>query len=176
MHADTVSVSCTVAPTQKTNSIEWTDPALDMASLRCHVGRDVAVVVGATLAKSSQLVAPDEFLNWLRLATMDIRGLTYPSSIISTAHGDLILDPQMRGQLYHNGITLTNFRVGGAFLFAYNLPLWPPAVIVTDQNLGGLRLVKCNRYGRKLQVSREIPSCLYWSICCGNMRVSRRPK
>ncbi|OKP06059.1 hypothetical protein PENSUB_6510 [Penicillium subrubescens] len=51
---------------------------------------------------------------------MDIRGLTYPSGLIPTPHGDLILDPQLRGQLYHNGITLTNSTVGGAFLFAYN--------------------------------------------------------
>jgi hypothetical protein len=51
---------------------------------------------------------------------MDIRGLTYPSGLIPTPHGDLILDPQLRGQLYHNGITLTNSVVGGAFLFAYN--------------------------------------------------------
>ncbi|OKO89994.1 hypothetical protein PENSUB_13535 [Penicillium subrubescens] len=82
--------------------------------------RDVAVVIGATRAKSSRQVALDAFLNWLRLAMIDIRGLTYPSSIITTAHGDLILDPQLRGQLYHNGTTLTNFSLGGAFLFAYN--------------------------------------------------------
>ncbi|OKP14497.1 hypothetical protein PENSUB_13993, partial [Penicillium subrubescens] len=113
MHTD-ASVSCTVAPSQKTKSIEWTDPALDMASLRYHV----AVVIGATRAKSSRPVALDAFVNWLRLTTMDIRGLTYPSGIISTPHGDLILDPQLRGQLYHNGITLTNSTVGGAFLFA----------------------------------------------------------
>ncbi|CEJ62598.1 hypothetical protein PMG11_11095 [Penicillium brasilianum] len=43
----------------------------------------------------------------------------YPSGITSTPHGDLILDPQLRGQLYHNGITLTNSTVG-TFLFAYN--------------------------------------------------------
>jgi hypothetical protein len=120
MHTDAASVSCTVAPSQKTKSIEWTDPALDMASLRYHVGRDVAVVIGATRAKSSRPVALDAFLNWLRLTTIDIRGLTCPSGIISTPHGDLILDPQLRGQLYHNGITLANSTVGGAFLFAYN--------------------------------------------------------
>jgi hypothetical protein len=116
MHTDAASVSCAVAPSQKTKSIEWTDPALDMASLRYHV----AVVIGATRAKSSRPVALDAFLNWLRSTTMDLRGLTYPSGIISTPHGDLILDPQLRGQLYHNGITLTNSTVGGAFLFAYN--------------------------------------------------------
>ncbi|KAJ5364968.1 uncharacterized protein N7496_010681 [Penicillium cataractarum] len=81
MHADTASVYCTVVPSQKTNSIEWNDPALDMANLRYHVGRDVAVVIGATRAKSSPPVAPDAFLNWLRLATMNIRGLTYPSGL-----------------------------------------------------------------------------------------------
>jgi hypothetical protein len=76
------------------------------------------MVIGAT--KSSRPLAPDVFLEWLRLATIDIRGLTYPSSLITTAHGDLILDPHLRGQLCHNGITLTSFCVGGAFLFAYN--------------------------------------------------------
>jgi hypothetical protein len=80
----------------------------------------VAVVIGATRAKSGRPVALDVFLNWLRLTTMDIRGLTYPSGVISTPHGDLILDPQLRGHLYHNGITLTNSTVGCAFLFAYN--------------------------------------------------------
>ncbi|OKP09784.1 hypothetical protein PENSUB_4825 [Penicillium subrubescens] len=117
---DAASVFCTVAPSEKTKSIEWTEPALDMASLRYHVWRDVAVVIGATRAKSSRPVAPDAFLNWLRLATIDIRRLTCPSSNITTAHGDLILDPQLRGQLYHNGIPLTSFSLRGAFLFAYN--------------------------------------------------------
>jgi hypothetical protein len=120
MHTDAASVSCTVAPSQKTKSIEWTDPVLDMASLRYHVGRDVAVVIGGRRAKSGRPVALDAFVDWLHLTTMDIRGLTYPSGIISTPHGDLILDPQLRGQLYHNGITLTNSTVGCAFLFAYN--------------------------------------------------------
>lgn len=123
MHTD-ASVSCTVAPSQKTKSIEWTDPTFDMASLRYHVGRDVAVVIGVRRAKSGQPVALDAFVNWLRLTTMDVRGLTYPAGIISTPPGDLILDPQLRGQLYHNGITLTNSTVGGAFLFAYNFASW----------------------------------------------------
>ncbi|OKP11866.1 hypothetical protein PENSUB_2597 [Penicillium subrubescens] len=79
-----------------------------------------AVVIGATRAKSGRPVALDAFVDWLRLTTMDIRGLTCPSGIISSPHGDLILDPQLRGQLYHNGITLANSTVGGAFLFAYN--------------------------------------------------------
>ncbi|CEJ62517.1 hypothetical protein PMG11_11014 [Penicillium brasilianum] len=110
MHTD-ASVSCTVAPSQKTNSIERTDPALDMGSLRYLVGRDVAVVIGARRAKSGRPVALDAFVDWLRSTTMDIRGLTYPAGIISTPHGDLILDPQLRRQLYHNGITLTNSTI-----------------------------------------------------------------
>ncbi|KAJ5358336.1 uncharacterized protein N7496_010749 [Penicillium cataractarum] len=96
------------------------DPALDIASLRYHVGRDVAMVIGRTRTKPGRPVALDAFLDWLRLTTIDIRGLTYPSSLIPTQHSDLILNPQLRGQLYHNGITLTNTTVGGAFLFAYN--------------------------------------------------------
>jgi hypothetical protein len=65
MHTDAASISCTVAPSQKTKLIGWTDPALDMASLRYHVGRDVTVVIGGTRTGR----------------TMDIRGLTYPSSL-----------------------------------------------------------------------------------------------
>jgi hypothetical protein len=120
MHTDASSISCTVAPSQKTKLIGWTDPALDMANLRYRVGRDVAVVIGRARTKPGRPVALDVFLDWLRLTTMDIRGLTYPSGLIPTPHGDLILDPQLRGQLDHNGITLTNSTVGGAFLFAYN--------------------------------------------------------
>jgi hypothetical protein len=67
MHTDCTSISCTVAPSQKTKSIQWADPALDMANLRSHVERDVAAVISATRAKSGRLVALDAFLNWLRL-------------------------------------------------------------------------------------------------------------
>ncbi|KAJ5364961.1 uncharacterized protein N7496_010674 [Penicillium cataractarum] len=144
MHTD-ASVSCTVAPSQKTKSIEWTDPALDMASVRYHVGRDVAVVIGATRAKSGRPVALDAFVNWLRLTTMDIRGLTYPAGIISTPHGDLILDPQLRGQLYHNGITLTNSMWAAHSSSRTISPIRPPAAIDADWHPGGMRLAKCNR-------------------------------
>jgi hypothetical protein len=61
MHTDCTSISCTVAPSQKTKSIQWADPALDMANLRSHVERDVAAVISATRAKSGRLVAPDAF-------------------------------------------------------------------------------------------------------------------
>jgi hypothetical protein len=91
MHTDGTSISRTVAPSRKTKSIQRADPALNMANLRSQVERDVAVVIGATRAKSGRPVAPDAFLDSLRSTTIDIRGLTYPSSIISTARGDLIL-------------------------------------------------------------------------------------
>ena len=42
----------TVAPSQKTKSIQWADPVLDMANLRSYVERDVAVVIGGTRTKS----------------------------------------------------------------------------------------------------------------------------
>jgi hypothetical protein len=61
MHTDAASVSGTVAPSQKTKSIEWTDPGLDMTNLRYQVGRHVAVVIGATRPKLSRPVAPDAF-------------------------------------------------------------------------------------------------------------------
>jgi hypothetical protein len=48
MHTEAASISYTVAPSQKPKLIGWTDPALDIADLRYHVGRDVAVVIGAT--------------------------------------------------------------------------------------------------------------------------------
>ena len=61
MHTDCTSISCTVAPSQKTKSIQWADPALDMANLRSHVERDVTAVISATRAKSGRLVALDAF-------------------------------------------------------------------------------------------------------------------
>jgi hypothetical protein len=155
---------------------EWTDPALDMANLRYHVERDVAVVIGATRAKSGRLVALDAFLNWLRLTTIDIRGLTYPFGVISTAHGDLVLDPRLRGRLYHNGITLTNSTAGGAFLFAYNFAIRPPAAIVADRHPGRMPLAKSNRYGRELYASRKTLSYLYLLIFCGSMSVPPTPR
>jgi hypothetical protein len=166
------SISCTVAPSQKTKSIEWTDPALDMASLHYYLGRDMAVVIGATRAKPGRPVTLDAFLNWLRLTTMDVRGLTYPSGIIPTPHGDLILDPQLRGHLYHNGITFTNSTVGGAFLFAYNF-----AYSTTCRDRRRLESWRdAARCGRKLYASRKTPSCLYLSIFCGSMPILPTPR
>ena len=51
------------SPSQKTKSIEWTDPALDMANLRSHVERDVVVVIGGMREKSGRPVALDAFVN-----------------------------------------------------------------------------------------------------------------
>jgi hypothetical protein len=51
MHTDCISISCTVALSQKTKSIQWADPALDMVNLRSHVERDVAVVIGPARTK-----------------------------------------------------------------------------------------------------------------------------
>jgi hypothetical protein len=61
MHTDASSISCTVAPSQKTKLIGligWTDPALDMANLRYRVGRDVAVVIGRARTKPKKKADP----------------------------------------------------------------------------------------------------------------------
>lgn len=51
---------------------------------------------------------------------MTLEAMPVPSSMSGSAHGDLILDPQLRGQLCHSGVTLTSSNMGDAFLFAYN--------------------------------------------------------
>jgi hypothetical protein len=63
---------------------------------RSRVEREVTAVISTRGANSGRLDAPNAFSGWLQL-TIRIRGLTYPSSIISTVHGDPILDPQLRG-------------------------------------------------------------------------------
>lgn len=63
MHTDCTSMSCTLAPSQKTKSIHWPDPALDMANLRSRVDKDVTVVIGGTRTKSGRPVSLDAFLN-----------------------------------------------------------------------------------------------------------------
>jgi hypothetical protein len=87
-------------------------------------------------------------LGWLWV-TIDIRGLTYTSSIVSTVHVDLILDPQLRGNVYHNRVLLTNSTEDNSFLFAYN------SAIDTDWRLGGTRLTTCSRSGRMLYAFRR---------------------
>lgn len=59
-----------------------------MAKLYFRIERYVMVGIGPRRAKSGRPVAPDAFLRWLQETVIDIRGLTYASFIISTAHND----------------------------------------------------------------------------------------
>lgn len=90
--------------------------------------------------------------------TIDIRGLTYPSSIISTVHGNLILDPQLRGNVYHNGLLLTNSTAATLYSSCTTSPVHPPAAIDTDWRLGRARLARYSGSGRRLYAFRRRPS------------------
>jgi hypothetical protein len=47
----------------------------------------------------------EEFKGWL-VVSLGIRGFSYPSSIIETDYGGLILDPKYQGKVYLKGLSL----------------------------------------------------------------------
>ena len=99
------------------------EPANDIASLKSQIDRDVTVVIGARHANPSQPVSSETFFGWLQV-TPDIRGLTYPSSIIDTPNGDLLLDPQFQGKIFLHRLLLPMSTSGGmVFKFGYNFAL-----------------------------------------------------
>lgn len=69
---------------------------------------------------------------------------THSSHVIATTHGDLILDAQLRGNVYHNGVLLTNSTAGDAFLFAYD---FARASTCRDRH----RLASCRDAARQAQ-------------------------
>ncbi|CEL11775.1 hypothetical protein ASPCAL14871 [Aspergillus calidoustus] len=60
------------------------------------------------------------FRKWLGV-TLEIRGFSYPESIIETDHGGLILDPGFRGKLFLKGLLLPACALETRpFHFGYN--------------------------------------------------------
>ncbi|KAJ6020028.1 hypothetical protein N7522_000103 [Penicillium canescens] len=68
-----------------------------MAWLRSRIERDVTIEIGTMRDKSAQPVPLDVLMKWME-TTMDIRGLSYPSHIIETEHGDLYSGPKIPRQ------------------------------------------------------------------------------
>ncbi|KAJ5240491.1 uncharacterized protein N7469_002082 [Penicillium citrinum] len=98
-----------------------TDGAEDMAELRFQNERDVAVLIGPGCAGQGRSVSPEEFLDWLQIS-FDIRGLTYPSSVVETSEGDLLFDPHLHGRIYAHGVLLPGANWTHSFRLGYNFP------------------------------------------------------
>jgi hypothetical protein len=81
------------------------EPASDMAHLRSHIQRDVTVMIEADLGTEDKSGSLAIFQHWLRVS-LDIRGFSYPSHILETNAGDLILDPTYQGSIYLKGMLL----------------------------------------------------------------------
>ncbi|KAJ5742665.1 uncharacterized protein N7511_011236 [Penicillium nucicola] len=121
LHGKYQSLRCVTTPSRKMSPAIQREPADDMANLRFRVERDITVLIGAGRAKQSPVVSPETFFKWLQV-TLDIRGLSYPSSIVETPHGDLVLDLQFHGRLFLHGILLPVANSGFKPLkFGYNL-------------------------------------------------------
>lgn len=81
------------------------EPASDMAQLRSHIGRDVTVVIEASTENEGNGISLAIFQQWLKVS-LDIRGFSYPSHILETDAGDLILDLNYQGKIYLKGMLL----------------------------------------------------------------------
>ncbi|KAJ6086678.1 hypothetical protein N7467_005592 [Penicillium canescens] len=80
-------------------------------------------MIGAGRANQSRPVSSETFFGWLRV-TLDIRGLSYPPSIVETLRGDLLLDSQFHGKLFLHRILLPMTALGPKhYKFGYNFAL-----------------------------------------------------
>ncbi|KAF2996556.1 hypothetical protein E8E15_000224 [Penicillium rubens] len=123
LHGKYQSLRCVITPSRKMSPAIQREPADDMAKLRFHVERDITVVIGAGRASQSRPVSSETFFEWLQV-TLDIRGLSYPSSIVETPQGDFLLDSRFHGKLFLHGILLPMSTSGVKhFKFGYNFAL-----------------------------------------------------
>ncbi|KAJ6126127.1 hypothetical protein N7471_010620 [Penicillium samsonianum] len=123
LHGRYQSLRCVIVPSRKMRPAIQREPADDTAKLRFQDERDVTVVIGAGWANRSRPVSSETFFGWLYV-TLDIRGLSYPSSIVETPQGDLLLDSQYHGRLFLHGVLLPISTSGiKHFKFRYNFTL-----------------------------------------------------
>jgi hypothetical protein len=123
LHGKHQSLRCVITPSRKMSPAIQREPADDMAKLRFQVERDITVVIGAGHSSQNPSVSSETFFEWLQV-TLDIRGLSYPSSIVETPQGDLLLDSQFHGKLFLHGILLPMSTSGVKhFKFGYNFAL-----------------------------------------------------
>jgi hypothetical protein len=110
---------CDIKPSNQ-SSPECSDPSGDMFRLCSRVDRDVTVEILAPKRSQKIPVSLTEFHNWLRVS-LDIRGFSYPSDILQTEVGDLILDPDFHSRVYLKGMRLPCSGSGlKQYRFAYN--------------------------------------------------------
>ncbi|KAJ5379640.1 hypothetical protein N7509_012759 [Penicillium cosmopolitanum] len=109
---------CTITPSRQSGSTR-TDWAEDIAGLRFQTERDVAVLIGPGRTTQGRPVAPEEVLEWLQIS-LDIRGLSYPSSVVETSHGDLLFDQNLLGRIYAHGVLISGTNSIYPFKVGYN--------------------------------------------------------
>jgi hypothetical protein len=68
---------------------------------------------------SCQPVASEEFLEWLQIS-LDIRDLSYPSSVVETSLGDLLFDQSLHGRIYVHGVIISGTNPSYPFKLGYN--------------------------------------------------------
>lgn len=110
---------CTVTSSHQ-SGISKTDGTERMAELRFQSERDVAVLIGPGVTNQGRPVSPEEFLGWLQVS-LDVRGLSYPSSVVETSEGDLLFDPHLHGRVYAHGVLLPGENWPPSFKLGYNL-------------------------------------------------------
>ncbi|KAH8691852.1 hypothetical protein BGW36DRAFT_303752, partial [Talaromyces proteolyticus] len=104
---------CLLVPSTAVTPSDETNFAHDMDCFRPRIWRDVCVTIGSGDKPLSDGVSLDIFKSWLNVS-LDIRGLSYPSAIVETDHGDLILDPKFQAldvRSYKFGYNFANGKV-----------------------------------------------------------------
>lgn len=96
---------CALQQSAAGDTSDQSDPGCDMAHLRSYVDRDVTVMIEAGGGKQGKDISLAVFQDWLR-GSLEIRGFSYPTHILETNAGDLILDPQFQGHVYLKGMLL----------------------------------------------------------------------
>ncbi|KAL4889256.1 hypothetical protein BDV59DRAFT_119937 [Aspergillus ambiguus] len=115
---------CIVSSRQAAIPKRKPNPGREMARFTSRIWRDVTVVIGPghKHKSSSQGVPLEQFKKWLDVS-LEIRGYSYPGSIIETDHGDLIMEPRYYGKIFLKGLLLPSsiseprpFRLGYNFV------------------------------------------------------------
>lgn len=80
----------------------------------------MTIVIELTSADGEKGISLETFHAWIKI-TLEIRGISYPSRIIETDAGDLVLDINFSSRLYLNGIfLLAAFANLKPYRFCYN--------------------------------------------------------
>lgn len=112
--------TCIIRPSKARNPDDPSEATRDMAELHSRIDRDVTIVIESASADGEKGITLETFHAWTKIS-LDIRGISYPSYIIKTDVGDLVLDAEFSSRLYLNGISLpaafTNLK---PYRFCYN--------------------------------------------------------